>query len=142
MGKRWDAEELVEKCYEQRKNKVRYIHAERYGPLDSAGIDFIVTFPINHSANSFTIELQIKSSDTGDTIGIVLSLPQQLPQELSGKRANRMRRLIRYHQSKHPEVNCMLFVARVGKRKKEEDVIAEMWRETKKIFSDLRRCSK
>lgn len=118
-----DSEELVEECYKEKTKEIHYVRAKKHGELDVSGIDFIVGL----NGHGSEIELQVKTSNTGQTLGIVIpaliaELEEVIPED--------MFRVVREHHRKYPSIKHMLFVARTGNRKTKEKVLEEIWFET------------
>ncbi len=122
---RYDAESLVAKSLS--RHGVSFEHAVKNGYLDRLGIDFKIYLEKEEKV----IDLQVKTSDHGITAGLVLPLP---PIVIYPRLSETMMERVFTHMRKHPNVRYMLFVARIGKRKPEEVILSEIWRETRRIF--------
>lgn len=124
------AEELVETCWILHP-QISFKHSHKNGAEDSKGIDFLnVTLP----SYSFVLNIQVKTSDNGNTIGLVFPLSRENRKETRSKVSERMWKQIHKHNRLHPFVCCVLFVAKTGHRKSKSDVFEEIWKETKNIF--------
>lgn len=106
--------------------------------------------------------LQVKTSDNEETLAVLLPLSnlsvEELPDRISDKVFGELlpklpgrlqkkisRRMLQHlvdHYRKHRNIRWVLFVARVGQRKSENQVKAEIWRETQFIFKILKRRDK
>ena len=118
-----NSEDLVEKCYALRTEAVHFVRAPKNGKLDSSGIDFIVGW----NGHGPEINLQIKTSNNGRTMGIIIPMPiNQLEQILSG----RMLIIAMEHHRKYPLVEHLLFVAHPNDQRTEEEILKEIWVET------------
>lgn len=106
--------------------------------LDGEGIDVLVRI-FNYA---FWIPLQVKPSDTGETVALALPLPILIRPEIGAKLTNDMKAEIARHLAKHPYANFIIFVGRPNfrrggaKPKTREAVMDDAWREIKKIFRE------
>jgi hypothetical protein len=66
-----DAEGLVAQCLHEKRRFVQYRKSPQHSEEDRAGIDFKITFV--HTGVTF--DLQVKTSDNGETVGLRLPLP-------------------------------------------------------------------
>jgi hypothetical protein len=124
---RYDAESLVAKSLS--RHGVDFEHAVKNGYLDRLGIDFKIYL----EEEKKIIDLQVKTSDHGITAGLILPLPAP-PIAVCPHFSETMLARVFTHMRKHPNVRYMLFVARIGKRKPEEVILSDIWRETRRIF--------
>jgi len=133
---------------------VKFEHAKPNSALDKAGADFVVEFLTYGLAEL----LQVKTSDNGETLAVLLPLPNflieelpnriseevfesvlpKLPGRLQKKISRRMLQHLTDHCRKHQNVRWVLFVARVGQRKDESQIKSEIWRGKKIIFKILK----
>jgi hypothetical protein len=133
---------------------VKFEHAKPNSALDKAGADFVVEFLTYGLAEL----LQVKTSDNGETLAVLLPLPNffieelpnriseeifesvlpKLPRRLQKKISRQMLQRLTDHCRKHQNVQWVLFVARVSQRKDESQIKNEIWRETKFIFKILK----
>lgn len=150
-----DAETIVEKAFLEHPKEVRFEHAKQNSLLDKEGKDFIVEF----LPYCLTEPLQVKTSDNGETVGIVLPFPnlaiEKLPKKISGKIFDKLlvrlphqvrqrisRRMLQHivdHFRKHQDVRWILFVARPNEHKDENGVKAEIWQEIKRNVKILKK---
>lgn len=131
-----DSEVLVETSWKRRGGRISFTHNPKNGHGDKQGEDFA---GVTLQGYTFCEAFQIKTSDNGNTLGIVLPLHKPLPPDISGKISGWMRAEIEEHLRKHPHVRCMLFVAKPGRHATEEQVIRDIWTETESIFHQLGR---
>ncbi len=127
----YDSEVFVEKCYYQ--HRLNFSHSYKHTYLDRIGVDFKV---FNEMSNE-VFDLQVKTSDTGMTIGMVLPILKPLPEGLTVISKGMLEKAA-LHFRRHQNVPYIIFVARVGARKTEEMVIDEIWRETERMFFQSR----
>ncbi len=119
-----------------RKSRGCVIPVPQSSCLDQEGIDCVLRI----FSYPFWLSVQVKPSDTGETVGIVLPLPEPLPPDLEKKITLYVRAEIQEHIRKHPEVIHLLFVGRPNsKRSKQKPrsrdmVLDDVYRETKKMF--------
>lgn len=145
MEKKPNSEVFVEKCYTQKAPKVKFIRAISNSQLDEDGVDFLVDFRVKIKSSKadiffpLTMKLQVKIADGEETVGLVLPLEDPLPKSLAKRVSPYMLKHIGKHLKKHPHVNCILFVSRLSSTKSEEQVVEEIWRETKKMFNFIKR---
>ena len=123
-----DAEDLVEYCY--RAHKLPYHHSEQHTPDDRDGIDFIVFSP-----NPGRFELQVKRSDNGETLGLLLPLEEPVPPMMADRLSSKMLEKVRRHARLHPNIRLMLFVAAPTGHRTSQEIIREIWRATKQLMS-------
>jgi len=122
----------------KRCEKGRVIPVLQGSPLDQGGIDLLTRI----FSYAFWIPLQIKPSDTGETVGLILPLCYPPSPETQKRLTKRMREEIESHLEKHPHVNFIIFVGRSNFRKNNakpktrETVMDDVWREIKKLFRE------
>lgn len=131
-----DSESLVEHCWKHRNGRIHFTHNPKNGHGDSHGEDFS---GVSLGGYSYCEAIQVKTSDNGNTLGIVLPLHEPLPPKISGKISGWMRSVIEAHSRKHPHVRCMLFVAKPGRHATKEQILRDIWTETESIFHQLGR---
>lgn len=145
MGKFGNSEDPIERCFREREGQVSYTRAKRYAQLDNDGTDFLLDFKIkgrNPDEKIFfplSMRLQVKMSNNGETVGLVLPLYDGLPRDLKDRITEKMWRDIKDHQETHPHVSCILFVAQLEKSKSEKQIIVEIWREIRCMLGFIRR---
>ena len=133
------AEKLVEKCYERLPRKIFFIHAKKSSQLDTAGIDFLVQF--RHYP--FSVAIQIKTSGTAETLGVLLPLSDNFTPISRKEIVKKVLRKMGRQYSKHPRIDCMIFVGRPGaimnngRLKKEEAVLYDILQATREIFKAI-----
>ena len=131
-----DSEALVEACWKNRNGKIQFFHNPKNGHGDAHGEDFS---GVALEGYSYSEPFQIKTSDNGNTVGVVLPLREPLPPKISGRISGTMHAMIAEHFRKHPHVRCMLFVAKPGRHTTEMQILRDIWRETESIFHQLGR---
>ncbi len=124
---KYDAESLVAKCLS--RHGMTFEHAIKNGSLDRVGIDFRIYLEEREKM----IDLQVKTSDRGITTGLILPLSNP-PLETYPYLSETMLWRVSNHMKKHPNVRYILFVARICRRRPEDVIISEIWRETKRLF--------
>lgn len=131
-----DSETLVEKSWKQRKGSISFTHNPKNGHGDAHGEDFS---RVCLHGYKFCEAFQIKTSDNGATLGLVLPLPHSLPKIVSEKLSAGMLQTIKEHHRKHPHTRCLLFVSKTCKNSTDDEVIRDIWTETRSIFIQLGR---
>ncbi len=128
------AEELVERCFLEHKEDVTFYRTLRNSPLDRKKVDFL---DVRHRATGITASLQVKTSTSGKTIGISLPSSYRELQGFNGTLTSRMRSQIHVYSRYSNVLDGILFVARVGHRQSEPEIIQRIWSEIGKLFAAI-----
>ena len=145
MGKYGSSEDPVEKCFRKHESQLSYTRARRCDQLDVEGTDFLLDFKIKSKKSDerfffpLSMRLQVKMSDNGETIGLVLPLQSPPPDKIKDRISERMLEIIADHARKHPHVSCILFVAQLEKAKSEKQILSDIWREMRRMLGFIRR---
>ena len=132
-------EDLVEEAYWPHKREVVSISVARHSPLDARGIDRFLYFKIQsgHTRGDtipFPMPLQVKASDNGQTVGVVLIPGCKLPKSIEDRLSSEMKNKLERHARTHPEVRFTLFVRTPGKHTDKEKVLEEIWTQTRAMM--------
>lgn len=133
-----DSEPLVIEALniKDRGLKACVISAPQNSFLDKEGVDVLVRI----FKYPFWLAIQVKASNTRDTVGLVLPLPGNPSGYLKSVLTPYMVKKAKEHLRKHPHVLHMLFVARSRARpgnlslKRKDEVLDDIWKEIERIF--------
>jgi hypothetical protein len=123
---------------------------ERSTPMDQRGIDLLLKVRAarrshavpgvpwemahaqNHQWENHLIQikaLQRGTEEHGRVVGLVLPLPDPLPQHLLRQLTSHMIQVAREHQGKYPYVNCLLFISAVTTSEERAKAHKMIWQE-------------
>ncbi len=80
------------------------------------------------------VAIQVKTSNNGETVGVVLPIRNPFPPKLAARMSPGMIHRINAHEGGHVTVGNMLFVDAWGSLTNKKWVLEEIWRETNKII--------
>lgn len=136
-------EAAVGECYKQRPDEVHYIRTKHNGEFDRRGVDFVVRILLY----PFSIEFQVLSSGTSQTVGAIVENGEVIfpSEEIDESIVKSMRRKAQIQHKKHPHIQCILFVGGWIKKdegetrkKRKGEVLHDIWVETERIFEIVR----
>lgn len=120
-------------CSLPRNVKFGFVKIDPNSLFDNLGIDREIV--LNFGKGWVRFAIQIKTSNNGETVGVVLPIREPSPPKLMARLSREMLDRIPVHDNKHPPVDCMLFVDAWGSLTNKAEVLDEIWRETKKIVN-------
>lgn len=127
-----DTERLVQLSWKRYgSGAISFEHNSKNGIGDAMGEDFSKVYLEGYT---FTVPFQIKTSNNGKTIGLVLPFREQQKERLLSPE---MKNMLKEHQEKHSHVRCLLFVAKPCKMIPEDAILRRVWVETIRIFQEL-----
>lgn len=127
-----DTEQLVQLSWKRHGSGIiSFVHNPKNGIEDAMGEDFS---RVRLEGYAFHVPFQIKTSNNGKTIGLVLPFREQKKERLL---TLEMKNMLKAHQEKHSHVRCLLFVAKPCKMIPEDAILRRVWIETIRIFQEL-----